>query len=80
MTVLISVQLTLALLRASYEGYFTAVVSIFDGRFGGHYIRRPPNAVIVMRINVIVTYLAHDQKIEVQILYPHIFFFRRGLY
>lgn len=24
-----------------------------------------------MRINVIETYLAHDQKIEVQILYPH---------
>jgi hypothetical protein len=29
-----------------------------------------------MRINVIETYLAHDQKIEVQILYPHAFFTR----
>lgn len=35
----------------------------------------PPNAAIVMRINVIETCLAHDQKIEVQILYPHIFLF-----
>lgn len=31
------------------------------------------NVTIVMRINVIETYLAHDQKIEVQILYPHRF-------
>jgi hypothetical protein len=32
-----------------------------------------------MRINVIVTYLAHDQKIEVRILYPHNIFSARDI-
>ena len=76
MTVIISVQLTLALLCASHGGLFTVIVRILNSGFGRYYIAGTwPNAAIVMRINVIETCLAHDQKILVQILYPHRFLF-----
>jgi hypothetical protein len=42
------------------------------GLFGIIYLIRSSRIYLILRVSVIVTCLTHDQKILVQILYPHV--------
>jgi hypothetical protein len=61
------------------EGFYNYKKDIYLRDATHHYIAGVP-LLPLMRIDVIETCLAHDQKIEVQILYPHNFFFIKELY